>query len=525
MDILKAFVINKQEHNVTILWKNGRPLFRASEVGDIIELKNIRMSLSDFDEDEKVVSRFYTVGGEQECIFLTEIGVYRLLMRSTKPIARPFQKWVSNVIATIRETGEYKLQQEIERIEKDAEERIATALAREAQKYKDLTSILQHNALVDAFRDRYVVYFGKIRDMEDGRTLIKIGSTKLIKQRSNDLIIQHGTYTMFKVFECACNEAFEKFLHHHPDIIQYRYQEPVYDNYVSNGEIFLVPNDDIRRIVNIAKRNRYKFVQQVEAETLVEMERIKLQQAQAHVEELKLQQNDKNAITIDIDPIMDVVNERNHTQSRGDKIQRYCADGKTLLATYESYAFAIRDDTLPNPTRSGIKEAIKNNAVYKGYRWATLDRDQDDATVQDLPPSTKTITVNNGFVAMLDFNHNIAQVFCDQKEAAKNRQFSSTASISNAIKRGTKSGGHYFKMWHDCDASQQEAYLQSNELPQKRATHAFVIERLHPITKDTIERFSSYEDVIKKYKCSRTTLKNALTFDYVLRGFRWKMCN
>ena len=127
---------------------------------------------------------------------------------------------------------------------------------------------------------------------------------------------------------------------------------------------------------------------------------------------------------------------------------------------------------------------------------------------------------------MLDFNQKIVQVFCDQKEAAQNRQFASSAAISNAIKRGTKSGGHYFKLWHDCDSTQKDAYLQFHELPQKRATSRSVtIEKLHSITKEKLEYFSSYEDVIKKYKCSRTTLKNAIQFDYILRGFRWQVSN
>lgn len=46
--------------------------------------------------------------------FLTEEGVYRLLMDSNKPIAQRFQKWVANVIKTIGRCGKYDLGQELD---------------------------------------------------------------------------------------------------------------------------------------------------------------------------------------------------------------------------------------------------------------------------------------------------------------------------------------------------------------------------------------------------------------------------
>jgi len=55
-----------------------------------------------------------TLGGEQECLFLTEKGLYRLLGQSKKPIAKTFQSWMTDVIKEIRLTGMYRLKQENE---------------------------------------------------------------------------------------------------------------------------------------------------------------------------------------------------------------------------------------------------------------------------------------------------------------------------------------------------------------------------------------------------------------------------
>jgi prophage antirepressor-like protein len=533
MDIIQAFVLNNTQHYVTIHWKDNKPLFRASEVAKIVSIGNISQSLTSFDDDEKVITKTDTPGGMQDVLFLTEIGVYKLLMRSNKPLAKPFQKWVCKVLATIRETGEYKLQCE-------TKEAISFALKQEADKHAKHIEQVQHDTLVEAYKGRYLVYFGIIKELEPGKFLMKIGSTKDIVTRSQSLISQFGSFTIFKIFECSSNEAFEKFLHKHRNIVKFSYKAPVYDEYVSNGEIFLVSKDEIQTIINVAVHNKFKFVNQADAETILEIEKTKLKQIQAEaqaeaeaqaqaqaqaqieVEKIKAIQQTPVKPKFDLD-VLQFVDNRRHTQTRGDKIQRYCPEGKELIKTYASYAFAIRDAFVLGLSRSGIKEAIKNNTIYKGYRWASLKRSCADDTIQLLEPSRENKSVKIGFVAMLNLDKtHIVRVFCDQKEAAVDRKFTSSASISNAIKRDSKSSGHYFKMWDDCDAALKSRFLQSNDLPQKRQTvMSQPIEQRHPFDNSLIANYASHEDVIRKFKVSRLTLKSAIEFGYIIKGYKW----
>jgi predicted GIY-YIG superfamily endonuclease len=51
--------------------------------------------------------------------FLTEIGLYEVLFRSRKPIAKKFKKWVCEVIREIRLTGQYKLEKELKKVKKE----------------------------------------------------------------------------------------------------------------------------------------------------------------------------------------------------------------------------------------------------------------------------------------------------------------------------------------------------------------------------------------------------------------------
>lgn len=84
------------------------PLFLAKDVAKWIEHSNPRMMLKNIDEDEKVVNNAYTLGGNQEQWFLTEDGLYEVLMQSRKPIARQFKKEVKKILKHLRK-GEIQI--------------------------------------------------------------------------------------------------------------------------------------------------------------------------------------------------------------------------------------------------------------------------------------------------------------------------------------------------------------------------------------------------------------------------------
>lgn len=84
------------------------PLFLAKDVADWIEHSNTRMMLKSVDEDEKLcVNNPYALKGQQEQWFLTEDGVYEVLMQSRKPIAKQFKKKIKEIVKEIRKTGSF----------------------------------------------------------------------------------------------------------------------------------------------------------------------------------------------------------------------------------------------------------------------------------------------------------------------------------------------------------------------------------------------------------------------------------
>ena len=77
MDIVKAFNTNDLHTEIIIKGTVNEPLFRASDIGVVLDIASIRSVLRDFDESEKVVHTMHTLGGAQEVTFLTEKGLYR----------------------------------------------------------------------------------------------------------------------------------------------------------------------------------------------------------------------------------------------------------------------------------------------------------------------------------------------------------------------------------------------------------------------------------------------------------------
>ena len=97
------------EKNFRIYGDFENPLFLAKDVAIWIEydLSSINKMLNSVDEDEKVRKNVPTLGGIQEMWFVTEDGLYEILMQSRKPVAKEWKKKVKEILKEIRKTGSY----------------------------------------------------------------------------------------------------------------------------------------------------------------------------------------------------------------------------------------------------------------------------------------------------------------------------------------------------------------------------------------------------------------------------------
>ena len=85
---------------------NDEPMFCLIDICKALEIKNATDVAKRLDEDELTRLNLGSRAGETN--FITESGLYAVILRSDKPNAKKFRKWVtSEVLPSIRKTGSY----------------------------------------------------------------------------------------------------------------------------------------------------------------------------------------------------------------------------------------------------------------------------------------------------------------------------------------------------------------------------------------------------------------------------------
>lgn len=110
-------VFNYQSHEVRTVELNGEPWFVLKDVCRVLamDVSKIKQVSDRLDADEKGRYSVPTPGGVQETWVINESGLYNVILRSDKPEAKPFRKWVtSEVLPSIRKHGAYMTPQKIE---------------------------------------------------------------------------------------------------------------------------------------------------------------------------------------------------------------------------------------------------------------------------------------------------------------------------------------------------------------------------------------------------------------------------
>ncbi len=100
----------KQMGEVRTATVNGEPWFCLNDVCEVLLIASPRTVAARLDTDEKgYVCLTDAMGRERETTFINESGLYSVILRSDKPEAKPFRKWVtSEVLPAIRKTGRYE---------------------------------------------------------------------------------------------------------------------------------------------------------------------------------------------------------------------------------------------------------------------------------------------------------------------------------------------------------------------------------------------------------------------------------
>ena len=96
-------------HEVRVIQgDDGEPRWVAADVAKVLGFSEASAMTRHLDADEKGLSNWQTPGGEQQMITITESGLYSAILRSRRPEAKDFKRWVTGeVLPQIRRTGAY----------------------------------------------------------------------------------------------------------------------------------------------------------------------------------------------------------------------------------------------------------------------------------------------------------------------------------------------------------------------------------------------------------------------------------
>lgn len=84
------------------------PMFLAKDVAEWIGHTDLSRMVGLVEDDEKLKRTMYVSGQNREYWFLTEHGLYEILMQSRKSIAKVFKKQVKEILKEIRKNGSYQ---------------------------------------------------------------------------------------------------------------------------------------------------------------------------------------------------------------------------------------------------------------------------------------------------------------------------------------------------------------------------------------------------------------------------------
>lgn len=130
--------------NVRTVELSGEPWFVLKDVCNILGLGESHRVAARLDEDERTLSTVIdSIGRQQETTVINESGLYNVILRSDKPEAKPFRKWVtSEVLPSIRKHGAYVTPSKLNELlcRPESVIQMLTALSEEQKKNAELTA-------------------------------------------------------------------------------------------------------------------------------------------------------------------------------------------------------------------------------------------------------------------------------------------------------------------------------------------------------------------------------------------------
>jgi len=132
-----------------VVERDGETWFVAADVCRALGLSDPAQSLRYLDDDEKGLFSKQTPGGPQSVSIISESGLYSLILRSRKPEAKPFRRWVTHdILPSIAKHGAYMTPAKVEELLADPDTLIHLLTDLKAERQQRALAVTKALALV-----------------------------------------------------------------------------------------------------------------------------------------------------------------------------------------------------------------------------------------------------------------------------------------------------------------------------------------------------------------------------------------
>ncbi len=171
-------------------------------------------------------------------------------------------------------------------------------------------------------------------------------------------------------------------------------------------------------------------------------------------------------------------------------------------------------------SETGIREAIKNNTIYKKYRWMFVENDTDPFVVHNIKPNI--ISKKGGCSVVLELNNDktiITKHFNSLNVTTQELKVS-CSFVQKIIKTKQLYNNHYYIYLDDCPQYLLDTY--DNELFKYVPKNAIKIKSIHPETREECI-YPSLRHAYQFCKVHHKTVHKAIKEKKILNGFYWEL--
>jgi hypothetical protein len=497
MEILKAYNLIKDDTiNLDIKGKVDEPLFNINNISQIL---NINEYIDDLDNSEKKIYKNST--------YLTENGLYRILLLSENEIANTFQKWTYNSLKQTRLNGFYKLSENNE-------------IDKQLIEYKE--NILNHKNLINLYDFKNIIYICVIKTFYDYKYIIKIGLTNNIKQKLLDIQNKYNIREPLLIYAIEVNNnLIEKKVYQHENIKKFYIPFNINKNTISKKTYYVDEYNAYFNFPNIIKNLKTEELKNKNKELDLEIKKLSLELS--NKDDIENNISDSESETdIDLSTCNFEIKTRKNSIKTPKVYQYSPSDLSTPIKIFDSPTEVERTYSFISP--SPLRAAAKNNTIYKDYRWLFLLR--SETLPEKIPDTieTKHKSTEIKYISMIDIKKTkIIEVFASQKDAVEARNMKSR-SFTRAIQQESISSGHYWKFWEDCSEEMRFEFLKHNNLPEKyKTTTGKKVVQIDPHTNKELKTYNSQREVLKLFQMSALTLKTISQNESIHNGYKWKL--